>query len=188
MDYSLPLWSSLADSLTLRYDTVQLNRIEWMLTQVIFKLSVNDELKVFAFSSADVPDPRVSGPSDAGFTSVEKGNVSKSKRRRVRVAETKRRMWARLQECVESSGNVCRMMPEETDFASEAAVAESKDSLKERSSDCIETPETLEDDASGLMKAMFQTLISVESRVDGGTASAEESGIIADQAWSVGGH
>ena len=56
MDCCFPLLSQV------HYDVVQLNRIEMMLTQLMAKLSGNDEsLKVFGVFGSNVADPCVSG-------------------------------------------------------------------------------------------------------------------------------
>ena len=151
-----PWWSSLSDSMSLRYDTVQLNRIEWMLSPLMMKLSASDDtLKLFELSGFDVPDPRVSGPSDAEV--IDKGSVSKSKQRCMRVAQTKRRMWSRNQECV---------------------VENIKD-------DCELTSETLRGDTSSMMKALFQKLVDVETKAKGVSAVAEEASERACHAMAV---
>ena len=85
MEFCAPSCSSLADSSILHYDAVQLNRIEWMLMQLMTKLSV-----------CIVPDLSVSGPLATDVD--EEGGVTKSKQRRMRENQTKRRMWQRLQE------------------------------------------------------------------------------------------
>ena len=85
------LWYPLADSATLQYDTVQLNRIEWMLMQLMVKLSSKDDaLTLFDSHDSAVPHPFVSGPLDTEDGGKLIGRVSKSRQRRMRMAQTMR--------------------------------------------------------------------------------------------------
>jgi len=142
MDFGFPFQSSLADSAMLHFDAVQLNRIEWMLMHLMMKLS------------GSVPDPSVSGPLGADV--VDEVSVSKSKQRRMRMAQTKRRMWLQLRERVEGEAS-----PSDT------------------------ISETLGADPSDMMRAMFQKLVEVETKADGVSAISEEANLTACQAMAV---
>ena len=175
MDCSFPMWS-----VPLHYDAVQLNRIEFLLMQLMTKLSGKDDvLKIFDAHVSNVPSPCVSGPLDAEV--INEVSASKSKQRRRRMAECKRKMWSQLQERAEEARDVCEGSPQDVFSVGEgAAGVEGLPAVC--TLDCETTSETLGTDSSAMMRMMFQKLLDIQTKVDGVSAVAEEANAIAEEA------
>ena len=151
MDCSSALWYSLT------YDSVQLHRIEMMLTELMMKLLWGHALKVFDFSGSDVADPCAAGP-------LNQVSVSKSKQRRMRAALTKRRMWSQLRECVKGNEVGCEASPQEVR--------------------CV-TSEAVGGGPQVILKAMFQKLAEVETKVESVGAIAAQAELNANEASAI---
>ena len=170
MNASLAFCSSLADSSFLHYDAVQLNRTEWMSMQLMMQLSV-----------CAVPDLCASGPLPKVVD--EKVGVTKSKQRRMREAQTKKRMWLQLQEHVEGSGGACKSSSQTVSASVGATGIE--DSVSAQPLDGVASSSVLDAESVAMMQAMFQKLVDMEAKVDDINAVAEEATTTACQAQAI---
>ena len=119
--YVAPLFADLSQS---RYDALQLNRIEALLSQLVYTFTGFGVAPGLHMGSFTVEEHEVREPSQfvTGPSSHTPGtsSVSKSKQRRLRAAQTRKQMWSNLHH----NASADSVQPYETDVNSKAKVAD----------------------------------------------------------------